>query len=173
MSNEKPQNEKHVHAYERMLERTREFLSEAGEELKPKLQHALDAAVEKTTELGELTREEAEKIAEYLKRDLQSASEYLASDEAKELKDWLHMDLDLIEARILDALSLLVDPTKVELALLAEQAQLAEWHTGEITGPGTLVCTHCGEELHFRKPGHIPPCPKCKGTVFRRKLDDE
>ncbi len=173
MSPKKPQDEKHVHAYERMLERTREFLSEAGEELKPKLQHALDAAVEKTTELGELTREEAEKIAEYLKRDLQSAGEYLASDEAKELKDWLRMDLDLIEARILDALSLLVDPTKVELALLAEQARLAEWHTGEITGPGTLTCTNCGEELHFRKAGHIPPCPKCKGTVFRRKLDDE
>lgn len=173
MGNEKPQDEKHVHAYERMLERTREFLGEAGEELKPKLQHALDAAVEKATELGELTREEAEKIAEYLKRDLQSAGEYLAGDEAKELKDWLRMDLDLIEARILDALSLLVDPTKVELTLLAEQARLAEWHTGEVTGPGTLTCVNCGKELHFRKPGHIPPCPKCKGTVFRRKLDEE
>jgi len=173
MSNEKPQDEKHVHAYERMLERTREFLSEAGEDLKPKLQQALDAAVEKTAELGELTREEAEKVGDYLKRDLQSAGEYLASDETKELKDWLRMDLDLIEASILDALSLLVDPTNVELTLLAERARLAEWHTGEITGPGTLVCTHCGEELHFHKTGHIPPCPKCRGTVFRRKLDDE
>ncbi len=47
MSDEKPQAEKHAHAYERMLERTREFLSEAGEELKPKLQHALDAAAER------------------------------------------------------------------------------------------------------------------------------
>jgi len=173
MSDERPQDERHLHAYERMLERTREFLSEAGGELKPKLQEALDAAIEKTSELGELTREEAEKIGEYLKRDLQSAAEYLASDEAKELKDWLRMDLDLIEARILDALSLLVDPTEVELAMWAEQARLAEWRTGEITGPGTLVCTSCGEELHFRKAGHIPPCPKCKGASFRRKLDDE
>ncbi len=166
-------HEKHLHAYDRMLERTREFLNEAGEELKPKLQHALDAAVEKTTELDELTREEAEKIAEYLKRDLQSAGEYLASDKAKELADWFRFDIKLVEDRILDALSLLVDPTKVELALLAERARLADWHTGEITGPGTLACTSCGKELHFHKTGHIPPCPKCRGTVFRRQLDDE
>ena len=166
-------HEKHIHAYNRMLERAREFLDQAGEGLKPKLQEAVEAAIEKTSELGELTREEAEKIGEYLKRDLESAAGYLASDEAKELKDWLRMDLDLIEARILDALSLLVDPTEVELAMWAEQARLAEWHTGEITGPGTLVCVNCGEELHFHKTGHIPPCPKCKGTVFRRKLDEE
>ncbi len=165
--------EKHVRGYDRMLERTREFLSEAGEELKPKLQHALDAAVEKTTELGELTREEAEKVAEYLKRDLQSAGEYLASDKARELADWFRFDIQLVEDRILDALSLLVDPTKVELALLAERARLAEWHTGEITGPGTLVCSNCGKELHFHKTGRIPPCPQCTKTLFRRELANE
>ncbi len=170
--NEQGNDEKQVKGYEKLLERTREFFSEAGDELKPKLQYALDAAIEKTTELGELTREEAEKIGDYLKRDLESAGNYLASDEAKELKDWLHMDLDLIEANILDALSLLVDPTNVELAMLAERAKTAEWHTGEITGPGTLVCSKCGEELHFHKAGHIPPCPKCAGTVFHRKLDE-
>lgn len=173
MSDKKPQAEKHIHAYERLLERTREFLSETGDELKPKLQQALDAAVEKTTELGELTREEAEKIGDYLKRDLESAGEYLASDEAKELGDWLRFDIKLVEERILDALSLLADPTKVELALLAEQARLAEWRTGEITGPGTLVCTACDEKLHFHKTGRIPPCPKCAGTVFSRQLDKE
>lgn len=175
MNNETPQpdHDKHVHAYDRMLERVREFLSETGEELKPRLQQALDAAIEKTTELGELTREESEKVGDYLKRDLQSATEYLASDEAKDLGDWLRFDIELVEDRIIDALSLLVNPTNVELAQLAEQARRAEWHTGEITGPGTLVCTACGEELHFHKTGRIPPCPKCKETVFRRKLDEE
>ena len=175
MNDKKSQTDQseHVRGYERLLERTREFLGETSEELKPKLQQALDDAVEKATELGELTREEAETIGDYLKRDLQSAGEYLASDEAKELGDWLRFDIGLVEDRILDALSLLADPTNVELALLAEQAQMAEWHTGEITGPGTLVCTACGEKLHFHKPGHIPPCPKCAATVFRRSLDED
>jgi len=74
-----------------------------------------------------------------------------------------------VEGRIADALSLLVDKTKLELAELAERAQtFGEWHTGEVTGPGTLVCKSCGEELHYEKPGHIPPCPKCRGTSYRR-----
>ena len=169
---EQDNGEKQVRGYEQLLERTREFLSEAGDELKPKLQQALDAAIEKTTELGELTREEAERLADYLKRDLESAGDYLASDEARELADWLRFDIELVEDRIIDALSLLADPTRVELALLAEQAQVAEWRTGEITGPGTLVCNACGEELHFHKTGRIPPCPKCKATSFSRKLDE-
>ena len=55
--------------------------------------------------------------------------------------------------------------------MLREQAELAGYHTGEITGPGTLVCDNCGEELHFHKPSRIPPCPKCKGTSFHRKRE--
>ncbi len=170
---EQNNGEKHVRGYEQLLERTREFLNETSEELKPKLQRALDAAIEKTTELGELTREEAEKISDYLKHDLQSISEYLASDEAQDLSNWLRFDIELVEARIIDALALLADPTKVELAQLAERAQLAEWHTGEITSPGTLVCIDCGETLHFHKTGRIPPCPKCRHTVFSRTSDED
>jgi len=64
MTNQK-HDETHVHAYERMLERVREFTTEARGEVVPKLQHGLDAAREKATELGELSREEAEKIGNY------------------------------------------------------------------------------------------------------------
>ncbi|MES9926605.1 MAG: hypothetical protein ABW158_00685, partial [Candidatus Thiodiazotropha sp. 6PDIVS] len=42
------------------------------------------------------------------------------------------------------------------------------YHTGEVTGPGTLVCAQCGKEMHFKKTGHIPPCSGCKGTDFQR-----
>lgn len=170
---DKNDSEKQIHGYERMLERARELLGETRDDLKPKVQMALDDAAEKATELGELTREEAEKIGDYLKRDLHSAGEYLASEEAKDLSNWLRFDIELVEDRIIDALSLLADPTQVELAQLAEQAQLAAWRTGEITGPGTLTCVSCGETLHFHKTGRIPPCPKCKGTTFSRTFDKD
>jgi hypothetical protein len=42
------------------------------------------------------------------------------------------------------------------------------YRTGEITGPGTLVCDNCEERLHFHKAGHIPPCPKCHGVIYHR-----
>jgi hypothetical protein len=164
-------DDKHGGAYERMLERTKQLLTETGQEVTPKLQQALDEAKEKTAELGELSREEAEKIGNYLRRDLYDAAEFLAEDRG-ELRDWLRFDIQLVEDRIVDALSLLVDQTKLELAELAEQAQLfGEWHTGEVTGPGTLICQSCGEELHFQKAGHIPPCPKCHGSSYRRGRD--
>lgn len=165
------QNDKFVHAYEQMLERSKAFLNKAGLEITPKLDYVIETAKEKASELGELTREEADKIAGYLKRDVEDAAAFLA-DENSELRDWLRLDIELVEAQIIDALSLLVDQTKVDLADLAEQAQrFGEWRTGEITGPGTLVCKDCGEVLHFHKTGHIPPCPKCKATTYRRAID--
>jgi NADH pyrophosphatase NudC (nudix superfamily) len=44
-----------------------------------------------------------------------------------------------------------------------------EYHTGEITGIGTLFCDNCGHSLHFSKTGHIPPCPHCSHTRFHRE----
>ena len=63
-----------------------------------------------------------------------------------------------------------LDIFATELNLTAEQAREASfYHTGEVTGPGTLVCVECGKELHFHKAGHIPPCPGCRGTRYQRQ----
>lgn len=40
--------------------------------------------------------------------------------------------------------------------------------TGEITGPGTLTCTGCGEEIEMEDAGRVPPCWKCHGTEFHK-----
>jgi len=162
------QDDTHSNAYERMLQRTRDLLESATQELKPSFGKALDEAREQASRLGELTREEAETVAEYLRRDIHDAAEYLA-DQGGDLRDWLRFDIQLVEDRILDAFALAADTTKLELQRLAERArEIGEWHTGEITGPGTLVCKACEEELHFHKTGRIPPCPKCKATRYRR-----
>ena len=105
-----------------------------------------------------------------------SISKYMAlavvASEDQNFPNHFGFDVEQIESRILESLSLLVDTTKVDLAEFAEQATLfGEWHTGEVTGPGTLVCSACGEELHFHKTGHIPPCPKCTETKYHRRKD--
>ena len=38
-------------------------------------------------------------------------------------------------------------------------------NSGEL---GVLTCDECGEQMHFSKAGHIPPCPKCKKGHFHR-----
>ena len=164
----KTEEQKHVHGYNRMLERVKEFIADAKEELTPKLTHAMEAAKEKASELGELTREESEQIADYLKRDIHDAAEYM-SNEGAEMGDWLRFDVQLVEAKLLDWMSQAVDTTKLELDQLAERAQQENiWMSGEITGPGTLKCMKCGHELQFEETTQIPPCPQCNKHRFKR-----
>lgn len=42
------------------------------------------------------------------------------------------------------------------------------YKTGEVTHGGTFTCTACQTEINLNKPGHLPPCPKCSKTEFRR-----
>ncbi len=162
-------NEKLVHAYNLMMLRVSERLAEATDAARPKLREAVDAAEEMAVELGELTREEAVRIGEYLRRDLQDAGKYMASDEADELAGWLRFDAAMIEADFFDMLLRAADQAKLDMLDFEEElAEANEYHTGEITSPGTLVCDKCGEVLHFHEVGHIPPCPKCHATVFSR-----
>ena len=123
-------------------------------------------------ELGELTREEAEQVGRWLKRDLLHAADYL-KEAGRELVDWIALDFDLLEQEFLEWFEKAVDQSRVELILFQEQLQeMAEWHTGEVTGPGVLACVSCGERLHFTRTARIPPCPKCHGTVFRRVAEE-
>ncbi|MEW5755584.1 MAG: zinc ribbon-containing protein [Pseudomonadota bacterium] len=163
-------HEKRVKAYDRMLERAKSVAPVTESEKRPYLLRAIDYAREKAVELGELTREEAEDIADYLRRDIHDAATYLG-EHGNELRDWLQLDLILIEDRLLDLFSQVVDKTRLELDLLAMNAETADWKTGEVTGIGTLECVECGELLHFHKTGHIPPCPRCNATTFRRVID--
>lgn len=155
-------------AYERMLRRAMEELRKAEEKSGPVLHKLIENARDKAVDLEELSREEADKLADYLKRDLTDAATYLV-DTGDELKDWLGYEAGLIEGEMLELFMRAADNTTVELRKLRAQAEWAShYHTGEITGPGTLLCEQCGEKLHFQKPGRIPPCPKCHATLYQR-----
>lgn len=155
-------------AYERLLETAMDDLHKAEEKTGPVLHRLIDKAKEKLLEAEEYTEEELDQVSEYLKRDLIDAADYL-SETGHDFATWLDFDIELIEDRLKDLFSQAADQTTVELLQLKQQAERAEYHTGEITGPGTLVCDKCGEKLHFHRVGKIPPCPKCKGTVFHRQ----
>lgn len=167
--NPNPSTEKNIRAYERMLERVRGFIDEAEDEFGPKIQYAIDAAKDKAAELGELTSEEAERIGDYLQRDLKDAASYMAN-EGNVLGDWLRFDVELVEDRLAEVLGQVVDTTKIELQQLAERAAEENiWNTGEIAGPGTLTCINCGHTLSMHQTHAIPECPECKGTMFQRR----
>jgi ABC-type ATPase with predicted acetyltransferase domain len=160
--------ERLAQAYDHMLESIGDWVQEVEDVTVPTIEKALDAAREKATELNELTREEAEKVGDYVRRDLLHLGEHL-EDKDEDIKSWFQIDMSLIETKLADMFSSVADRTTIELERLREIASLSEyWNTGEITGPGVLECTQCGEQLHFNKTGHIPPCPKCHATSFKR-----
>ncbi len=158
-----------TNAYERMLGRVHRMLDTAEHALFPDpLRTALNRARERSVELGELTREEADRIAGYLQRDVEDAAHFLL-DTGEDLRTWLRFDIEQIEERVLHAFISVADKTKVELADLADRARSPmRYQQGEVTGPGTLVCVDCGAQLSFTEPREIPACPKCGGRSFQR-----
>ncbi len=153
-----------VPAYQKMLSRAEAAKSNT-------LRQRIETAIETAVNLEELSRDEAENIGDYLLRDLQDAAKFIVSTE-QALVDWISFDLELIEERLLNMFSLMVDQSLLELDNLAERAhQAMEWHTGEITGLGTLYCANCNKTIHFKKPDYIPACPNCESTLFTRTLD--
>lgn len=169
MSDQEPKN-RLANAYERMLERVQGFIQEVEHETGPALKHALERARDTATELGELTRDEAERVAYYLRRDLEDAGKHL-KDSGEELGSWLRFDATLIERSLAVLFLQAADRTRVELEQLQMEAEaVGEWHSGEITGPGTLLCKNCGYELVMHRATPIPPCPRCGGTDYRRNL---
>jgi len=160
--------DKLVEAYEHMLKRIHDTIEAAEKETIPTFRELLHKTRDNMVELGELTREEAHKVAEYVERDIKDAAIYIA-DTGEDVKSWWRFDLDQMEQRMLDVFSRVADQTSVQLYNWAEQARKASlYQTGEVTGPGILVCDSCGAQLHIHKTSRIPPCPTCGATDFKR-----
>jgi hypothetical protein len=163
--------QKLIDAYDRMMERVKDRLEESERDdqaTSPNLQRSIEHAADTAVERGELTREEAHLLSGYIKRDLEDAGHHLATT-GEDLRAWLRFDLDLIEDRLLEWLQAAADKTRLEMLAFEEEVERAShYHTGEITGPGSLQCDSCGEVLRFHATTTIPACPKCNATDFSR-----
>lgn len=134
------------------------------------VEELIEQASHATPGVRALKEDSREHVKHALKRDLHSLAHYNHTGR-EDLEGWLGFELHQLEGRLKDLIPRAADPSVSNWLKWKSQAELLPYHTGEITGPGVLVCDQCGEKLHFRKPGHIPPCPKCGGTTFHRLFD--
>lgn len=152
-------------AYKELLQKAVHTARQTGE----RLSEVLTRLKGEMTTLGQTPRPDQTPLAQFIQRDLTEAAHYL-NKTGEELSTWLGFEEALIESTFWNVFSAAADQTTTELADIALQAAYAPYHTGEIAGLGTLSCDRCGEQLHFHKPGHLPPCPKCHGTSFHRQV---
>ncbi len=154
--------------YEKMHEHVAENLHNAKDRSGALIHELIEEARQKAVDIGDVAEEDAEKLANWLKRDLDDAISYLSETEYA-FKDWLGFETSLIKNEFISAMLATADKTTLALLRMKENAhEPYDYHTGEIAGFGTLICDACGEKLHFHKAGHIPPCPKCHETSFHR-----
>ncbi|SEA46082.1 Zinc-ribbon containing domain-containing protein [Desulfuromusa kysingii] len=161
-NNQPKQEQEDVTVYEKIVSRTEELL-EGG---RKNLDEALKKASDELSSAGTFTREQAEKISSYVRRDLEHA--FANAKKGKEtVKEAVDPKRIVAGAQSLFSKVLLnASETLSDWAKKSEQ-QL-EYKTGEVTSPGTLTCKNCKEEIHMRHTGRIPPCPKCHETRYRK-----
>jgi len=158
-------------AYEKLYEHTAANIHKLKDFSDNGLHQIIEEARDRAVELDELSEVDANKLTQWLKRDLDDALRYLSAS-GHEIKDWLGFESSLLENELFNMFLETADKTTVELQQFKNNATHPEYHTGEITGPGTLTCNECGEKLHFYRAGKIPPCPKCHATVFHRSISE-
>jgi phosphoserine phosphatase len=157
---------KFVKAYDELMEHLYEIMDDTLHSVSD----ALEIAKEKTSELGGLTQEEVNQVADFLMRDIEHAANTTPAVSDKDsLAEWFKFDIELIENFALDTFTSIADKTRIELAKIENQAnKFHSYHSGEITGPGTFHCDNCGKQIAFKSTSEIPECPKCKEKTFSR-----
>ena len=127
---------------------------------------ALEKAHKQLTSLGEFSEEQGEVLKKYLARDLdQTISD--ARHLGEEAKERFHPAR--LGAGALSSLATVLEVTGDALHSLSDKTKKRlTYGTGEVTSAGTLTCQECGQKVHLKETGHIPPCPKCNSTLFHK-----
>ena len=149
--------------YERMSKVARENLEKAGALTEESLERALKESRDWAGRLKEQYGEDVPKVMEYLRRDFQEAVKAARQQTRKSL------DLDRIGVGVLGFVQKMARKAGSRLDSIAQDLdERLTYKTGEIAGAGTLTCAQCGQQMQIGSATRIPPCPKCRGTFFRR-----
>ena len=169
-----------ISAYNQMMKEMQNAFEQAAAN-DMSLQKALDLAKHQAVHIGVVTAEEAHEIGEYIKRDVNDAAEYMM-DSSAEFYDWLLLDIDIIERKVMELFLSVADHTRTELEQFkqtnppsdqVQAEQIPIYKSGEITGPGTLICENCGKIKSFLNSNEITDCERCEHDRFIRRRSSD
>jgi len=160
--NQQNNEQEEVGLYEKIISRTEELLDSG----RKNLDEALKRAGDELSSAGNFTREQADKISTFVKRDIQHTVNN-ASKGKEAVKG--AVDPKRIAVGAQSIFSKILTNTAETLSEWAKKSeQHLEFKTGEVTSPGALTCKNCSEVIHMTRTAKIPPCPKCHKTLYRK-----
>jgi len=166
MDNNDQDKNKLAEQYDRLASKFNELYLAGKERGHAAMSVALDKAQAQLTALGTFSTERGAELKKNLARDLDqtiSTAQHLG----EEAKDRFHPSR--LGAGALASISSVLELGSNALRTLSDQTKKTiTYKTGEMTSAGTLTCQSCGQQVHLKHTGHVPPCPKCNGTEFHK-----
>ena len=114
-------------AYRTLLNHAKEFAFKAEDQTWRTLGDAVEKAEQADHALAELTKEEFQQVQDDLRADLMQTAEYLA-DAEQGVKEFLDMDLPVLEKILIDKALSLADPTEITVLRMRLAAAMDENH---------------------------------------------
>lgn len=154
-------------AYQKLRADVAALLGDIKDASAETIRDAVDTARGRLRQLEEFTADTVEKAVTSVEKEMIGAGRRAGAR------------LENLSARTTDLFSVWRDRSSQFLAGAAsgirdwmQQAsvRLGEqtYSTGEIAAAGTLECSGCGERVTLETPAHVPLCPKCRQSEFRR-----
>lgn len=109
-----------IHAYNHMMQRIKNNIEDRQLPVPPSLQQAIDSARNQAIHGGELSHAEADEIAAYIKQDINDAAEFLV-ESSHDFSEWLMLDIEIIEQKILRLFLSVADTTRIQLDRLISE----------------------------------------------------
>lgn len=160
-----------ISAYNQMMADMRAAFDQVDVETMS-LQKALDLAKHQAIHIGGTTAEEAHEIAEYIKRDINDAAEFMM-DSSAEFYDWLMLDIEMVERKVMELFLTVADHTRIELEQFTRvkiaQDEITLYNSGELTAADSLFCENCGQLHPLFSNSEIKDCAHCGHNRFIRR----
>lgn len=163
-----PQQQKQeLAAYQKLRADVGKLLGDIKDASADTIREAVDTARGRLRQLEEYTADTVEKAVTSVEKEMVSAGHRAGAR------------LEDLSARTTDLFSVWRDrgtqfltraATGISEWMQQASARLGDqtYRTGEIAAPGTLECNGCGERVTLETPAHVPLCPNCRKSEFRR-----
>lgn len=152
--------------YDRFVELSRELFDKGQDKGREAWEKAMEIARQQLAVAGDFSAEQGEAFKRYLRRDLDQTALEMRQLGA-EAQDRLNPAR--LGAGALSSLAKLLHAAGGAMLAWSEKAETAlEFKTGEVTTAGTLTCVACGQKVHLKSTGVVPPCPSCHKTQYRK-----